>query len=79
MVRAIMTKYIPATDYKGSRISATDGHGHRVTIGYRDDLSSEEAHKLAAVKLIDKMQWKRHRLVGGTWGDKYIFTLDDEE
>jgi hypothetical protein len=53
-MQAIITKYHPATNTRGSRISATAEAG-RVYIGYDCALSSDENHRAAAVKLCEKI------------------------
>lgn len=53
---AIITKYHGATDKLGSRISATYDKW-RVYIHYRDELSTDDNHKLAAEKLARKLDW----------------------
>lgn len=79
-MQAITTKFIPATNTKGSRIKATCSRG-LLTIIYPLELSTEEAHILAAQKLcekfagedlkqygtpISKNPWLRVRVVGET-------------
>jgi hypothetical protein len=64
---AILTKYLPATNFKGSRIKAyTSNSGQSVTIGYPHDLNSDDAHKLAAQTLMRKMKWSNEIIGGGT-------------
>ena len=43
MYKAITTKYHPATDTRGSRVSAKDMDGNRVSISYPYALSGEAA------------------------------------
>lgn len=62
--RAILTKYLPATNFRGSRITAWDSEGHRVTQSYNSGVSTEEAHQQVAYALRDKMNWKG-KLIGG--------------
>jgi hypothetical protein len=62
-MKAIQTKYIPATETKPSRIKATAEGGNSLTITY--DHSGNE-HETAALALVAKMGWgKGCRLVGG--------------
>ena len=56
-MQAIVTKYIPATNYRQSRIKATAAAGS-VVVDYDDALNLDENHNLAAQKLADKFQWK---------------------
>jgi hypothetical protein len=56
---AIQTKYIPASNTKGSRIKAyieDGGHKESVTIGYPYELSGIDCHWAAAEKLIRKLE-----------------------
>jgi hypothetical protein len=72
MFKAIRTRYVPCTNTKPSRIVAQDGDGHRVSVSYDDALTSDDAHRLAAQKLMDKMQWNHHDLHAGGYGhDNY--------
>lgn len=65
-MKAIRTKYIPATNTKGSRISATTGEkGQRIIMSY--DHSGKE-HERAARALADKMG-RKCDLIGGGFPD----------
>ena len=55
-MKAIVTKYHGPTDFKGSRISAYDSDGNRVTISY--DHGSRNPHQDAAIALVRKMGWQ---------------------
>lgn len=57
-MNAITTKYLPATDTKGARITAFDGDRNRVTIGYPHELSGVDVHTKAARELCKKMGWE---------------------
>lgn len=85
-MNAITTKYIGATDFKGSRIKATAGNGQTVTISYPHEYNSEDAHAQAAIALCIKMnwlptdrfednQWEHDALVGGGTKDGYAFVF----
>ena len=52
-MQAIITKYIPATNTRGSRIKAKCERGS-ITISYPDELRSEDVHIFAAKKLVEK-------------------------
>ena len=71
-MKAIITKYLSATNNKGSRIKAYDCDKNSVTIGYPHELSGEAVYKLAAVKLCEKMGWDTD-LVGGGLDNGYAF------
>lgn len=75
-MQAIITKYLPATDYKGSRIKASCERGS-ITITYPDHLSGDACHIYAVDKLIakfvredsaryrsDKNPWQTPRVCG---------------
>lgn len=52
-MQAIQTKYLPATNVRGSRIKATCDRGS-ITIPYPHELSGDEVHREAARQLIAK-------------------------
>jgi hypothetical protein len=73
VTQAIETKYIKATNTRGSRIKAT-AWGGSVTIGYDYALDTDGAHKAAADALIAKMGWSGTFAQGGNVkGDGYYF------
>jgi hypothetical protein len=53
-MQAIVTKYLPATNTRGSRIKAT-GWAASVTVGYDYRLGSTGNHKAAVQALCDKL------------------------
>ena len=55
-MQAIHTKYLPATDTKGSRIKATCDAGS-VTIPYPHEHDESGAHYAAAQALLVKLVW----------------------
>lgn len=75
-MKAIETKYIGPTNYRGARIIATDNDKNRVTISYPHELSGEDVHRKAAEALRDKMGWTG-RLVGGSTRNGYCFVFVD--
>lgn len=75
-MKAIVTKYHGATDFKGNRISASDLDDNRVYIDYPHELSSEDAHRKAAEALRDKMGWAGE-LIGGAIKSGYAFVFKD--
>ena len=76
-MKAIETRFIPATSIKPSRISATDNDGNRVIISYPSNVGDQEAtHRVAALALCDKMNWSG-RLVGGSLKHGYAFVFVD--
>ncbi len=71
----ITTKYSGPTDTRGSKIVAR-GFGRQLTIAYNNALNSDENHKLAAEKLMDKVnstpgsQIIYGHYLFGKWDDK---------
>jgi hypothetical protein len=63
-VKAIVTYYLPATDFKGSRIKAK-AEGQSITKGYPHHMNSDDAHRWIAQELANKLGW-RGRWIGGT-------------
>ena len=76
-MQAILTKYIPATNTRASRVKATCERGS-ITIDYPHELSGEEVHIAAANALVakfikedkakygtNKNPWARKRVCGG--------------
>ena len=75
---AIETKYIPASNYKPSRIKAT-ANGMSATIGYPHELSNERVH-FAAVKALvakHKLNWKLDNMRFGGTAKGYVFCFAD--
>jgi hypothetical protein len=71
-MKAIITKYHGPTNTRGSRISASDEDGNRVSIPYPHELSGEKVHRKAADALCEKMNWKGE-MVGGAMKKGYAF------
>ncbi len=77
-MKAILTKYIPWSSTKPSRIKAYTEGGHSVTLSY-DECSDggrtpEQPYLYAARVLCDKMQLEG-RLIGGRTDEGYAFTF----
>ncbi len=70
-MKAILTKYHGPGNVRGSRISATDSDGHRVSIKLESEWSMDEAHQIAARTLCAKMGWTG-RLVSGGLGHNQV-------
>lgn len=77
-MKAIRTKYHGATNTKGSRISASDEDGNRVSIPYPHELSGGAVHRAAADALCQKMGWGGE-LVGGGLKDGYVFVFTPDK
>ncbi len=74
-MKAIKTTYKGPTNFKGSRIIATDGY-NRITIGYDHGLSSDGVHEKAAYALCKKMKWEG-RLIGGGLKDCMVWVFSE--
>jgi len=77
-MKAIFTKYHGPTNCKGSRISASDSDGNRISIGYPYELSGEEVHRKAALALCAKMKWHGDLAVG-SYGKGYVYVWADRD
>jgi len=77
-MKAIRTKYLGPTNYRGARISASDEDGNRITIPYPHELSGEAVHRKAADALCTKMHWCG-RLIGGSLKNGYVFVFDPDK
>jgi len=80
-MQAIITKYLPATNTKGSRIKATAEAGS-VTIPYSYEVNEAGAHRLAAQALTDKLGWTTNSygaLIGGGLPNNsgYVFVFNN--
>ena len=76
-MKAIRTKYHGPTNTRGSRISATDEDGNRVSVSYDYALSGEAVHRAAADALCAKMNWTGD-LIGGSLKNGYVFVFMKE-
>lgn len=74
--QAIVTKYRGPTNTKPSKIIATSASGLRISMPYRHDLTTDDAHRLAAQALADKYGWTGDMVAGGL-KDGYAFVFVD--
>ena len=76
-MKAILTKYLPATHRRGSRIKAYDSDGNSVTIGY--DHAVSDPHREAAIALVLKMKWAPVVLAqgGAKTGEAFVMLSKD--
>ena len=77
-MKAIWTKYLGPTNYRGSRVKA-EAEGVSVTVPYDDGGSSDDAHDRAAIALCAKMGWPGDLIRGGRpdgKGNVYAFLRD---
>lgn len=77
-MQAIHTKYLCATNTRGSRIKATCAAGS-IAIPYPHDKDGQSAHRVAAEALRVKLGWTDLPLLGGCLpnGD-YCFVFDNQ-
>lgn len=74
-MQTITTKYIPATNTKPTRISATaSGNNSRIVIS--SDGMSEASHILAVKTLCEQNEWDGE-LIGGHTKTGMVFVFDD--
>ncbi len=78
-MRAIITRFLPATDTRGSRIRATTADAGSITVPYDHALSSSANHEAAARTLADKLGWKYRDLAGGPTETGWAFVLLEQE
>lgn len=78
MYYGIETRYIPATDHRGPRISARWTDGTRgITIAYDYALSKQELHRAAASRLLASNPSWSYRITGGAITERgYVFTVE---
>ena len=76
---AIQTKYLPATNHKGSRIKAwATGRDWSVTISYPHHLSYEAVHFEAVKAYVKKynLDWNLEGMRYGSTDHGYVFCFD---
>lgn len=76
-MKAIVTKFHGPSDTKGSRCSASDEDGNRVTISWSQVLNGEAPHAEAAIALCRKQGWTG-RLIAGAVKRGYVFVFENE-
>lgn len=80
-MKAIQTRYLGATNFRGSRVKAYTEGGNSVTVSYDDSVSRDDAHDQAAIALCKKLGWKYPMIRGGSpdgRGNVYVFSIDSE-
>ena len=76
-MKAITTKFHGPTNTRGSRISATDEDGNRVTVSVDHALNTDSRYDAAAIALCQKMGWSGPLMRGGLkHGNVYTFEHD---
>lgn len=73
-LKTIETRYIGATDYKGSRVMATDCGDHRIYGHYDNALSGHNAHWQVAARLANQLGWSGEMVCGAT-KNGYVFVF----
>lgn len=75
MYQAITTKFMPATNTRGSRIKVSYAGGKKfIYVSWDHALNVEENHKAAARVLIKKLDWVDRNWYVGTCADSgYVF------
>ena len=82
-MQAIHTKYLPASNVKGSRIKATSDSGLSVTVSYAYELSGHLVHFEAVKALVakHKLDWDISNMCygGSSDGKGYTFVFADSK
>lgn len=82
-MQAIHTKYIPASNVKGSRIKATSDNGHSVIVSRNDALNGHLVHFEAVKALVikHKLTWDLSNMCygGSSDGKGYTFVFCDSK
>lgn len=77
-MKSIITKYLPPTNVRGSRIKASDMDGNSVTIHRECGWPLSECHDMAVRKLCKKMGWTGTLHIGDTKGG-YVYVWKSGE
>ena len=77
-MKAITVKYVGPTNFRGSRLIASDGDHNKITISYPHKLSGSACYAKAAVALCKKMGWTGTLISGGTKdAEVFVFSHSD--
>ena len=80
---AIHTKYIPASNVRGSRIKATSDNGQSATVSYEHSLDGHLVHFEAVKALVakHKLDWNIDNMCygGSSDGKGYTFVFADSK
>ena len=78
MRQSISTKYLGATNTRGSRVKAKSSSGLSLTLSWDDALNSDANHKAAAEALAVKLKWSGHWVAGADRdGRGNVYVNDD--
>jgi hypothetical protein len=77
-MQAILTRFLPATNHRPARISATTEGGAYIVVSYDDQgIGVEAAHRAAAEALITRMGWYRDSEPGASYADWYCGSIKE--
>jgi hypothetical protein len=74
-MKAITTKYLGPTNYRGARVVAKAEGGLRLAVAWDDTLGVDDNHTIAARMLAEKMEWCGQWCGGGlpdSTGNAYV-------
>ncbi len=74
-MKAILTKYLPASATKGARVKAYAEGVKPLTLPWSYGLDTEPAHRVAAEALVERMAWGPCKLVSGGLPDQSGFAF----
>jgi len=78
MRQSISTKYLCATNTRGSRVKARSSSGLAVTLSWDDALNTDANHGAAALALATKLGWKGRWVAGAERdGRGNVYVNDD--
>lgn len=79
-MKAIVTKFHPCGNVRGTRISATDSDGNRVYISPSDKArwTDGETHREAVKALCEKMDWHGELIQGELRPGQYVYIFEHE-
>jgi hypothetical protein len=78
-MKAILVRYMPATNTKPSRWKATAEGGHSHTISYGSADSQDKGAAQAAVELARKVGWKGELIGGGLPNGDHCFCFSTSD
>lgn len=73
-MKAIRTKYIPASNSHPSRIKGDDRVGNTLVMSYDHSMDINELHAEAAKRLCSKMKWPT-KLISGWLGEEGVHII----
>lgn len=80
-MKAIQTRYLAPTNHRGARVKAFAKGGNQVIGVWGYGLSVYDNHRIAACRLMCKMDWIEHSKISGhgvlPCGD-HVFTMTDK-